>query len=348
MATPFAARGDHHRGDVRVVRIDEIQHAPPHDLAVGPAESAAERVVDAGPALVIPGVDDQAVVVDDDDEARDRLHQRLRDIALPLQLHLALLSIGDVDAAGDDARDPARRVRDRCASPLDHPALSRRVRELVLVERGREVRRRLVEARLHRVALRLVDEDVPEVLIPEIVLGRETARRERGPVLVQDPAVRRHDDEQARCRVRDRLEEEELRAEVGLESDVLERKARSGRDERDEVRLGVERWIVNEGRDLQPAALDSRHRAHLPRRQAARPRALARRPSVHGSRPSRRSRATGRGARRRARREAESRRRARRATLPLPSGRSGCGVRLRGTSEGTAANAIRKRIQTTV
>ena len=153
------------------------------------------------------------------------------------------------------------------------------VRELVLVVRGREIRRRLVEARLHRLALGLVDEDVPEVLIPEIVLVREAARLERGPVLVQDPAVRPHDDEQARGRVRDRLEEEELRAEVGLEPDVLEREARPGRDELDEVRLRVERRIVHEGSDLPSAALDSSSQSAPARRQAARPPARARRPS---------------------------------------------------------------------
>ena len=41
--------GDHHRRDVGVVRVDEVEHAPSHDLAVVPAEGSAEGVVDAGP-----------------------------------------------------------------------------------------------------------------------------------------------------------------------------------------------------------------------------------------------------------------------------------------------------------
>ena len=89
--------------------------------------TAARRLVDAA-------VDDHRLAVDDDDEARDRLHQRLRDVALALELQLALLALGDVDAAGDDAARPSPDAS--VTGALRHSITRRsptRVRERVLV-----------------------------------------------------------------------------------------------------------------------------------------------------------------------------------------------------------------------
>ena len=69
---------DRHPREVAVVRVDQVEHARVHDLLVGPAERLPERVVDPGPGRVDAAVDDHALAVDDDDDARDRLHERAR------------------------------------------------------------------------------------------------------------------------------------------------------------------------------------------------------------------------------------------------------------------------------
>ncbi len=196
--------------------------------------------------------------VDHDDEARDRLHQRVGDVALTLKLHLALLSLRDVDAAGDDARDATGPIGHGRASPLDHAPLALRVRERVLVLRGCEVGCGVPEPLLHAAALVFVDEDLPEVTAPNLLLVLEATRRQRGLVLVHDPALEIDHDEQAGCRVRDGFEEAVLRAEVGLKPHVLEREACSGCDQVDELGLVGERWIVDECGDATAASLDRR------------------------------------------------------------------------------------------
>ena len=134
------------------------------------------------------------------------------------------------------------------------------VREDVLVVRRREVRRGGPETLEHRLPLVVADEDVPEEAAAKLLLVVEPARCERGAVLVQDAAIGSHHDEQARSRVGDRLEEEELRAQLRLQSHVLEREPRSGSDEVDERGLRVERRVVNERGDRRPVPLDHRDR----------------------------------------------------------------------------------------
>ena len=55
--------------------------------------------------------DDVRVVVGDDDEARDRVGDRVREVPLALEVDLAPLAVGDVDPARDDPDDVAVLVR---------------------------------------------------------------------------------------------------------------------------------------------------------------------------------------------------------------------------------------------
>ena len=119
---------DRHPREVAVVGVDQVEHARSHDLAVRPTERLAERVVDAGARRFDAAVDDVRLAVDDHDDARDRLHQRARDVALALQLDLALLALRHVTTADEeeaplvDGRQEDARPRHRQAPPaLRHP-----------------------------------------------------------------------------------------------------------------------------------------------------------------------------------------------------------------------------------
>ena len=92
------------------------------------------------------------------------------------------------------------------------------------------------------------------------------------------------DDEEARAPCSATVcEEQELGAELGLEPHVLERQARAGRDEVDEIGLVVERGIVDESGDLASVPLDRRHERGGDATGALDRAAVARRPSRRGS-----------------------------------------------------------------
>ena len=184
----------------------------------------------------------------------------------------------------------------------------------------------------HVCALRLVDEDVPELAAADRLLVVLAGCLDRGGVLVDDPPVGVEVDEQARCGVDERDEEAELRAELGLEPHVLERQPDRRRDEIDRVGLLGERRIVDERGHPPSAALDRRHGALRRRCRLVDVPAVARRPSPRGRRGGRRSRATGRAARRR---------RASRSGTPASSERS---IRAaRGAVEAAAEHAGEER-----
>ena len=105
---------------------------------------------------------------------------------------LALLALGDVDAAGDDARDvrPCSSGSGAVRQTITRRS-PRRVGERVLVLRrgvksGAAARKRCD----HRLALLRVDEDVPEVPAADLLLVVDPARLDGGGVLVHDPALR--------------------------------------------------------------------------------------------------------------------------------------------------------------
>ena len=93
---------------------------------------------------------------------------------------------------GDDADHLARLVVHRCAAPGDHAALAACVREDVLVLGRRELGRCGAEARLHRLALAVVDEHVPEVAAAHLPGIVEAARLDGRRIEVADPAVGVH------------------------------------------------------------------------------------------------------------------------------------------------------------
>ena len=130
-------RRDRHPREVAVVGVDQVEHARAHDLLVGPAERLPERVVDPGPVRVDAAVDDHALPVDDDDDARDRLHQRARDVALALQLQLPLLALGHVDAADEEEPALVDRAAGGCTTTSTDSALPalRHPRVVVVADR---------------------------------------------------------------------------------------------------------------------------------------------------------------------------------------------------------------------
>ena len=110
----------------------------------------------------------------------------------------------------------------------------------------------LPEAIAHLVALRGRDEDVPEVLVADVLDVLVAARPLAGGVVVGDPPIRVEGHQQRRCRVDDRLEEDVLRPHLGLQPFVLEPERRRCRDRVDELGFVRERGIVDERADELP------------------------------------------------------------------------------------------------
>ena len=183
-----------------------------------------------------------------------------RDDARPrrAQLLFLLLAQRDVETAGDDADDLAVVVEERRAAPGDDAPLAALVREGVLVLGGREVGRGGVEARDHRGALGLVDEDVPEGAAAHVVVAREAARLDGRRVDVADHAVGVDRDEQAAGRLDDGVEVLVLRAQLGLEPLVVEGERDRGGDALDQLGLVAERLVVHERADRPAVALHDR------------------------------------------------------------------------------------------
>ena len=246
--------GDRHPRGELVVACDDLEERPAAELFEAAPGRIAERLVRAVR-------DDRRVVVRDDDEARDRVRDGVREVALPLQVDLPPLPLGDVDAARDDPDDLHAGVDERRGAPRDHALLAAGVREHVLVLGRDEVGRGGVEARDHLLALAGIDEDVPEVgaldAAPVVV---ETARDLDRTVEVPDASLGVDDGQEARSRVDDRLEETVLGTELGLESLLLEGERRRGGDRVDEVALVGQRAVVEEGRDALPPVLHERRR----------------------------------------------------------------------------------------
>ena len=215
-------------------------------------ELALERLVGAA------GLD-HPVLVDQQEEARRLVRDRVQELALALAGRSLLVARRDVDAARDDPPGPAVLVRKRGGAPEDDAVLAAAVDEGVLVLDGRVDGRGCLEARDHVRALRLVDEDVPELAAADRLLVVLARRLDRGDVLVHDRPLRVEMDEEARRGVDERDEEAELGAQLGLEPHVLEREPDRRRDEVDRVRLLGERRIVDERGHPPAAALDRRH-----------------------------------------------------------------------------------------
>ncbi len=183
-------------------------------------------------------------------------------------------------------------------------------------------RRGGVEALDHRLALGLVDEDVPEEAAAHLV------RRSSYPVAIDGRRVEVRitplvvdADEQARRRVDDRVQEVVLRAELGLEALVVERERDRGRDARDELRLVEQRLVVHERADRPAVALDERRGAARARARATRRRVRRDRRSGRPPRAGRRARASGRRAPPRSRRAAAPPGRSRRRAAPTDTAR---------------------------
>ena len=133
-----------------------------------------------------------------------------------LELLFVPFALRDVEAAADDPDDAAGIVEHGRAAPRDHAALALAIGEGVLVLSGRVPRRGGVEAGRHRVALALVDEDVPEIaaayLLFVLVAGCDDGRG----IEIADPALGIDREEQARRGVHDRRQEVVLRTQVSL------------------------------------------------------------------------------------------------------------------------------------
>ena len=199
-------------------------------------------------------------MVGDDDEARDRVGDRRREVPLALQLELAALAVGDVDAPGHDPDDVPVLVDEGRRLPGDHPFVAERVREDVLVLGRGERRRRVVEALDHRLPLDGVDEDLPEV--PALDPGpiAQAARDLDGAVEVPYPALGVDDREEARGGVDDRLQEAVLRAQLRLQPLLLEGEGRGRRHGVDEPPLVGEAPVVEERRHRPASLLDEGRR----------------------------------------------------------------------------------------
>ena len=106
---------DRHPGGELVVAGDELEERCPFELLDRPAERLDEREVGAVR-------DDDRLVVGHDDEARDGVRHRAREVPLALQLDLAALAVGDVDPPRDDPDDVAVLVDQRGRLPRDRRA----------------------------------------------------------------------------------------------------------------------------------------------------------------------------------------------------------------------------------
>ena len=204
---------------------------------------------------------EDALLVDQAEQARRLVRDRVQERPLPLARLCLLVAGRDVDPARDDRSRPAVLVGDGRGVPVDDAALSPRVDERVLVLGLRVVGGGGREEGDDLVALERVDEDVPELAAADLLLVVLARHLDRGEVLVQDRAVEIEVEEEARRRVDEGDEEVELRAEVGLQARVLERQPGGRGDEVDRVGLLGEGRIVDEGGDASAVALDRRHGA---------------------------------------------------------------------------------------
>ncbi len=280
---------------VRRMGVPHPEHLPA-DVGRVPLERPLEG--DVGPLVGQP-----SLLVDEAEEARRVVRDRVQERALALLLGLEAMPLGDVETPGDDAHDVAEVVHRRRSAPVDRAGLAPRVRERVLVLRGREVRRGLGEALDHGLALVVGDEHVPERASRDGVRGLVPGRLEGGVVDVPDPPFDVDVHEQARRRVRHRPDERDLGAKLRLEALVQEREPRSRRHRVDALALRVERHVVEQRRDLLAAPL---HEPDGPRRGKAQDRERRdpdRPPTRHpsASRPGTRRRGSDRPARLQAR-----------------------------------------------
>ena len=93
---------------------------------------------------------DDAVLVDEQEQARGLVRDRVEELALALAGRRLLVTFGDVDAAGDDASRAAVLVVERGGAPEDDASLAAPVDERVLVLDSRVLGRGCPEARDHR------------------------------------------------------------------------------------------------------------------------------------------------------------------------------------------------------
>ena len=133
-----------------------LEKAAAEHLLLGPPDRPLE-------ALVHGVADHRRLVVDDNEQARGRVRDVAQEVALAVQLHLAELALGDVEAAEDDVAGVARLVGDRRRQPRDHHRLAAPVDERVLPACRRRGRGR-PRSGAQRLPLLGRDEDVPEGL----------------------------------------------------------------------------------------------------------------------------------------------------------------------------------------
>ena len=236
-------RGDPDRGEVAVVLVEELAEAAAAHLH-RPLQPITfdERLVDGV-------LDHLRLVVDDDEQARRDVGHLAEEVALAVELDLVLLALGHVEAAADDVADVAGLVQERRGRPRDHHLLAAPVDERVLPGGRRDgpgffSKRSRTSSRSRR-----RDEDVPEVLVADVLDVLVAARALAGRVVVGDPPIRVERHQQRRRRVDDRLEEDELRPHLGLQPFVLEPERRRRRDRVDELGLVRERGVVDERAD---------------------------------------------------------------------------------------------------
>ena len=203
----------------------------------------------------------------------------------------ALLALGDVDAAGDDAHHAAPLVGHRRAAPGDHALLAARVGERVLVsaagKSGAAARSAACTVAPFGSSMKTSQKS-----------GRGAASSssrplaiERRLVLVDDPPVGVDDDEQARRGVDDVSRKHELRRGARPGAARSRAEPAPAATELDELRLVVERRVVDERRDRRSVSLDRRHRTSPGCRPARRPRRPSASTQPSPSRAGRRSRA---------------------------------------------------------
>ena len=254
-------RGRDRAGCTAVVVLDEdVEERSADELLVGPVDGLLERPVRPDARVVAVPVTNRPVGRQRDHDARHRVEHRRLDVALALQLELALAPHGDVGAARDDRDHVAVRIVDGCRPPEDHPAVAPGIHERVLVLACREVGRERCEALSNLVALPGVDEDVPVVAADDVPLVLVARYVDCGSVEVADHAVGIDGREQARNRVRHGVPERHLGSKLRLQPVVLQGEPGGRRHGVEELGLVVERSVVLDRGDVPAVVLDELHR----------------------------------------------------------------------------------------
>ena len=259
----FLTRHDAFDQPPDLVRLRRIDVPLPEEVASGLGRLVVEQALER---LVRRVVGDRSRLVDQAEETRRVVRDRVQERPLALLLLGEPLTLGDVHAARDDALDRAVRPEHGRGAPGDDAFLALLVGEDVLVLACGEVGREGVEA-LDRTPSRSSG-----------LMKTSQKYRPRTSSWSSSPAAATaarfwlrmrpfgvDADEQARRGVRDRGHHLHLSANLCLQALVLQRQAGRGGDGVHELSILRQRCVVDEGRDREPDPLDERHGAPVRR-----------------------------------------------------------------------------------